>query len=300
MSFANLKKSEKKSFAQLKEHIEKENKKFDKSSTQDEENTEFWKLTVDKSTGAGQAVIRFLPNRDLESYPYVKKFVYNFNNPATRRFYNENSPTTIGLPCPVYEYNGEIYKSGKSDSEKKALLKRRTTKYIANILVISDPKNPDTEGKVFKFEFGPAIWKKIEAAIKPVFEDEDPLNPFSLFDGANFKLRAVNGTNNMRSYDKSEFDKPSALLDGDEDALNSLCDALYDLEQEIAPDKFKSYEELQKQFDWAMSNEKTAKPSYKAPEPKDEPQVVRESQKKETVIAQDDDDDLSAYADLLD
>ena len=65
------------------------------------------------------------------------------------------------------------------------------------------------------------IHQKIMDAMKPEFADEEPIVPFDFWQGANFRLRQrkVAGYPN---YDKSEFDSPSALFDGDEEVEGSL------------------------------------------------------------------------------
>jgi len=49
---------------------------------------------------------------------------------------------------------------------------------VSNVYVISDPKNPDNEGKVFKYRYGKKIFEQLKEAISPAFEDEQAINPF--------------------------------------------------------------------------------------------------------------------------
>ena len=58
------------------------------------------------------------------------------------------------------------------------------------------------------------------------------------------------------NYDKSEFAAPSALLD-DDDALEAIWNKEYSLAELVAPDKFKSYDELKKRLDYVLGNKKT-------------------------------------------
>ncbi len=297
MSFANLKKSSKKgSFAALTEKLRKENQR----GGWDNDKSDYWKLEVDKKDGSGYAVIRFLPASEGEEFPYVKLYKHSFKDPQTGKWYIENSLTTLGQKDPVSEANSALWNTGIESNKQIARDRKRQTKYITNILVISDPKNPHNEGKVFKFEFGPKIFQKIESAMAPEFEDEEAINPFDFWGGANFKLKAINVAG-QRSYDKSGFDAPSELMDGDDEALEKLWKSQFKLQDEIAPDKFKSYEELKKRFDLVTG----AAASAYAPPAREEaaPRVQRESAKRveDTPPFDTDggDDDLSQYASLL-
>jgi hypothetical protein len=96
------------------------------------------------------------------------------------------------------------------------------------------------------FKFGKKIFDKINDAMHPEFPDEVAINPFDFWEGANFRLRArqVDG---YRNYDKSDFDTPSAVLDGDSE-LEEVWNSQYSLEGEVAEDKFKSYDDLKSRF----------------------------------------------------
>lgn len=88
----------------------------------------------------------------------------------------------------------------------------------------------------------------LKEAMCPAFDDETPLNPFDFWEGANFKikLRKVDG---FWNYDKSEFDAPTALLDGDDTSLEELYRKQYSLNSVIDPSEFKSFDELKEKLD---------------------------------------------------
>jgi len=83
--------------------------------------------------------------------------------------------------------------------------------------------------------------------MQPEFEDEESIDPFDFWSGANFKLKAKNVAG-YRNYDSSEFANPSALLD-DDDALEAIWKKQYSLQEFVAPDQFKSYDELKRRLD---------------------------------------------------
>lgn len=205
----------------------------------------FWQPTVDKA-GNGYAIIRFLPAPEGEDTPWVQYWDHGFQG-ASGRWYIEMSRTTLGDPDPVSEANSILWNSGNEDDKTIARDRKRRLHFVSNIKVISDPANPDNNGKCFKFKYGKKIFDKVIEAMKPEFEDETPINPFDFFEGANFKLK-IRNVEGYRNYDKSEFDKVSELDDGDEAKLNEILDNLYSLSEIISNDKFKPYAELKTKF----------------------------------------------------
>lgn len=240
MSFGNLKKN-RGSFQDLSKKLADEKKGGGYSN-----DDRYWEFKVDDA-GNGFAVIRFLPAPAGEEVPFVKLYSHGFKDERTGKWYIENSRTTLGEPDPVSEANTELWNSGLESDKKIARDRKRRQNYIANILVIDDPKNPQNNGKVFLWKFGPRLFQKIEGAMNPEFQDETPFNPFDFWEGADFKIKARK-LDGQRSYDKSEFTDPSELFDGDDAALEALYNKLYSLQAEIAPDKFKPYDQLKTRF----------------------------------------------------
>jgi hypothetical protein len=83
--------------------------------------------------------------------------------------------------------------------------------------------------------------------MNPQFEDETPVNPFDLWEGANFKIkiRKIDGFSN---YDKSEFENPTPL-DEDEGKMESIWKTEHSLEEFTDPKNFKTYAELKEKLD---------------------------------------------------
>ena len=208
-----------------------------------------WKPEVDKA-GNGYAVIRFLPAPDGEELPWAKLYTHAFQ--GTGGWFIENSLTTLGQKDPVSEYNSQLWNSGIESDKEIARKQKRKLSYYANIYVVKDSANPHNEGQVFLYKFGKKIFDKITAAMQPEFEDEDPINPFDFWAGANFKLK-IKKVAGYWNYDSSEFDRPSALLD-DDDAMEAIWKKEYSLAELVAPDQFKSYDELKKRLDYVLGN----------------------------------------------
>lgn len=237
MSFADLKKNRSKSLEALSQQLEKMTSK----GYADPEKEKYWNITRD-SAGNGFAIIRFLPAPEGEDLPFVPVWDHAFKGPGG--WYIQKSLTTLKQEDPVSKYNSQLWNSGNEKDKEQARKQKRRLKYHSNILVIKDPANPENEGKVFLFAYGKKIFDKLNDMMNPQFEDETPVNPFDFWEGANFriKIRDVEGYPN---YDKSEFDSPSALFDGNEDKLEEVYNQLHSLKALHDPKNFKSYEELE-------------------------------------------------------
>ena len=253
MSFKDLKKQSKLGSltAKLVKEVEKMN------NTGGNTDDRIWKLDVDKG-GNGYAVIRFLPAPEGEDLPFVKLYSHAFQGPGG--WFIENSLTTLGQKDPVSEYNSLLWNNGTDAGKETARKQKRKLTYISNIYVVKDPANPENEGKVFLYKYGKKIFDKLTAAMQPEFEDEEAIDPFDFWQGANFKLKAKNVAG-YRNYDSSEFAAPSPLLD-DDDAMEALWKKQFSLAEIVAPDQFKTYDELRTRLDYVLGNKKSAAPQF--------------------------------------
>jgi hypothetical protein len=212
------------------------------------EDTRFWQPEVDKA-GNGMAIIRFLPGSSIDgddALPWVRVFNHGFQGPGG--WYIENSLTTLGQKDPVSEYNSTLWNSGIEANKEIARKQKRRLTYISNILVISDPKHPENEGQIKLYKYGKKIFDKINETMNPEFPDEKPVNPFDFWEGANFKLK-IRQVEGYRNYDKSEFESPTPLFDGDDDKLEALWKKEYSLKEFLDPKHFKSYDVLKAKLD---------------------------------------------------
>ena len=208
----------------------------------------FWKPELDKS-GNGYAVFRFLPAVKNEDLPWARLWSHAFQGPGG--WYIENSLTTLNKKDPVSESNSLLWNSGVDADKEIARKRKRKLSYIANVLIINDAKHPENEGQVKLFKFGKKIFDKITEAMKPEFEDEKPINPFDFWEGANFKLK-IRKVDGYWNYDKSEFDSPTAIADNDE-SIEEIWNKQYALKPFLAPENFKSYDELKSKLDKVLS-----------------------------------------------
>lgn len=307
-------------FSQLKknsgraalEKLASEVKKMDDKT--DNTDNRFWYPAVDKA-GNGFAIIRFLPAPAGDDTDFVRVFEHGFKGP-TGQWYIEKSLSTIGKPDPLMEYNSMLWNASDDDASptrKQARDQKRKLVYITNVYVIQDDANPENQGKVFLFKVGKKIWDKLKDAMKPQYADETPMNPFDLWEGANFKLK-IRKLDGYRNYDKSEFSKPAPLFDDDK-KMEAVWKQEYSLKEFIDPATFKTYEELEKRLHVVLgTNQKPTTSAAKSYDPKsvygeplndeipsfdnDGPPNRRAEEPKQVAATEDEDDDLNFFRNL--
>lgn len=294
--FATLKKSSD-DIERLIKEIDKANSPNGSDSKNDHR---FWKIDRDKS-GNGSAIIRFLPEPEVDGddgMPWIRLFDHGFKGP-TGKWYIENSLTTLNQKDPVSEYNSQLWNSTTDDNSwqrKQARNQKRRLHYISNIYVVSDPKHPENEGKVFLFIYGKKIKDKISMMMKPEFEGDVRVNPFHLWKGANFKLR-IRTVDGYPNYDQSLFDAPKPLFD-DDALIEAVYNKQYSLKEFLDPKNFKSYDELKARLDEVLAEGKdiisTAAPIQRRVKTVEDEEVVNSSPPFD-MDDDDGDDELAAF-----
>ena len=295
MSFEDLKKKSGSNFEKLTGELDKLSKKSE--SYKDDR---IWKPELDKASN-GYAVIRFLPACEGEDLPWVRVFNHGFKGPGG--WLIDNCPTTLGKKCPVCEANSALWNSGIESDKDVARNRKRRLSYYSNILVVSDPKNPENEGKVFLYKFGKKIFDKIIEKIQPEFEDETAIDPFDLWKGANFRLK-VRKVAGFINYDKSEFEECSPVAEND-DLIKKVYDSEYALKEFSEESNFKSYDELKTRLTSVLggssvstSAETTTEEDFKTPNPFDS-SVTDNSKESADVVSNDEGDDALSYFEKL-
>ena len=252
MSFAALKKQSRS--GSLTERLMKKVEKLNEKGNNTDER--LWKPAVDKA-GNGYAVIRFLPAHANCELPWTQVWSHAFQ--GTGGWYIENSLTTIGKDDPVGELNRSLWNSGRESDKDIARKQKRKLSYYANVYVVKDSINPENEGEVKLYKFGKKIFDKLTAAMQPEFDDEEAINPFDFWKGANFKLK-IKQVAGFWNYDSSEFGKTEALLDDDAE-LEKIYDKIYDLSEFTAADQFKTYEQLKSRLDTVLGTKQVVTPT---------------------------------------
>jgi len=291
MSFANLKRQSG-NLDKLAAAIQTLNASSEASDSRDN----YWKPEVDKS-GNGMATIRFLPASEADGedeLPWVKVFSHGFQGPGGQ-WLIDNCLTTKNQQCPICEHNSTLWNSGIEANKEVVRKQKRKLSYVSNIYVVSDPKRPENEGKVFLFKYGKKIFDKITEAMAPEFADETPINPFDLWKGANFKLK-IRKVEGYQNYDKSEFESAEPLLD-DDDQLEKIWKSEYTLKDLVSDKEFKSYDQLKSRLDKVLGlngEDVPAKTTVEQMKSLPKKPVVDESQ----VMPEIEDDDMAYFSKL--
>jgi hypothetical protein len=178
---------------------------------------------------------------------------------------------------------------------------KRRLSYYSNIFVVKDPTRPENEGKVFLYKYGKKIFDKLNEAMHPQFADDVKINPFDLWEGANFKLK-IRQVEGYRNYDKSEFDKPGPLFADDADLAKNITN-IHSLQELVDIKHFKSYADLKAKLEKALGASTSAAATAAHHEEEDAFQIPQKSAPmKEAPKAaapwDEEDDDLSFFKKL--
>jgi hypothetical protein len=239
--------------------------------------------------------------------PFVRLWDHGFQGP-TGLWYIENSLTTLNQDDPVSEFNSKLWNSGVESDKDQARKQKRRLKYTANVYIVKDSGNPENEGKVFLYQFGKKIFDKLNDLMNPTFEDEDPVNPFDLWEGANFRLK-IRQFEGYPNYDKSEFD-PASPLSEDDAELERIWGEQHSLEEIVSEKNFKSYSELKTKL-YRVLDLQNDEPTASAPVTETADELDLSDMSNDTAepvmataepnvgsTASDDDDDLSIFKEL--
>ena len=224
---------------------------FAASSDKYAEDNRFYKLGKDKD-GNGGAIIRFLPDRNRNMIQQVYKINTTIEKNGKKRFVNELSPNTIGLPCPFQEKWQELWNLGEKDESKKF---GRAVRFYTNIKVIKDPMNPANEGKIFLLDMSGTLKDKIQKLVNPSQADKDlgavARQLFNPIKGNSFRLVSKKGTNGMINYDSSEaLGDITSIYESVDAAFADIKENTHDLSEFKKPETYLTYEKLQEKLRW--------------------------------------------------
>ena len=242
-SIADLKAMQAKMLEKIKTTVESKGS----NSYEDER---IWNVTFDKEKG-GSAVIRFLPSPDGGSEMPYAKVIKHFFQGANGKYYTEKSLRSLQKSDPVADLNYRLYNSKIKSNMDQASNQKQKPRFYSNILVIKDPANRENEGKVFLYEYGPAIDNLIQESLFPdavLDPDAESVNPFNVFEAPNLVIKVKPqqlGKNIVPNYEKTAFDHKITELDGD---IAEIVNSGYSLKEFTDPSTFKTFEELGKKL----------------------------------------------------
>ena len=157
----------------------------------------FWKADMDTVS-----VVRFLPDADEENP--MGFLVENLAHELVINGKREKVPCLkmYGEECPICALSQGYYDE-KSADHNETLGKKyyRKKSYIGQVLVMETPIEHDQEQLVKLIEFGPAVFKQIQAAFQSGDLEEAP---FELKGGYNFRIKKTK-SGEYASYTTSSF-----------------------------------------------------------------------------------------------
>jgi hypothetical protein len=210
----------------------------------------------------------------------------------------ENSLTTLNQKDPVSEENTRLWNTGVDSDKEIARKRKRKLSYYANIFIVSDPKHPENEGQVKLYKFGKKIFDKITEAMQPAFEDEQAINPFDFWKGANFKLK-IRKVDGYWNYDKSEFEGVTALKESDDD-IKAIWEKQHPLKPFVDPSNFKTYDELKEKLNRVITGTQSTATVDSVDLPPQTTTSVEMPKVSESKPASDEDDTLDYFSKLAD
>jgi len=294
MDFESLKKSSS-NFDAITKALETKMTPENQQSNNKYQDDRLWKPELDK-TGNGYAVLRFLPASNGEEMPWQRVWTHAFQDKGG--WFIENSLTTLNQKDPVSEENTRLWNTGIDSDKDIARKRKRKLSYYANVFVVSDPKHPENEGQVKLYKFGKKIFDKITEAMQPAFEDEQAINPFDFWKGANFKLK-IRKVDGYWNYDKSEFEGVTPLKESDDD-IKAIWEKQYPLKPFVDPSNFKTYDELKEKLNRVITGTQSTATVDSVDLPPQTTTAVEMPKVSESTPVSDDDDTLSYFSKLAD
>lgn len=260
----------------------------EKKEKKDYNDSRFIKVTRDESDN-GSLVLRFIP--DPNGVGVITKYSHfgmREDEKGNKHYFIAECPTTLEQKCPYCEKYLAAWKM--KDQETIDFLKsgKRSEKYISNVVVVKDPAHPENNGKVMLYEYGFKVAQLIESALNGDEEtDIEPINIYHPMKGANIRIKhSRNGKNIV--MDGTQFLSPSVLVE-DMEQFEELLAKAYDLSEFVQPEKYESYEDLEKKLfkyengyalDESGKPKETKKPAPKADVDEDEAPVAKPAKTK--------------------
>lgn len=178
----------------------------------------FWKAPVDSVS-----TVRFLPDQDegnpmgflVENLTHELEINGKREKVACLKMYGE--------ACPICELSSRFYDENSPEFNEELGKKfYRKKSYIGQVLVMETPVEHDHEQLVKLIEFGPQVFKQIQAAFQSGDLEEAP---FELKGGYNFRFRKTQTGSGQNSYTTSSF--APKQTDVSDDVLEAIT--LYNL-----------------------------------------------------------------------
>lgn len=179
--------------------------------------------------------VRLLPNPNSPKETIFHYYNHGWNSNATGKYVTALCPTTFGESCPIDAYYLKTYRTGTESEKTSAAVLSRKEGWMVNVYVISDPSNPENEGKVKILRYGKELSKIIESALEG--DDAQEFGVEKVFDvenGSTLRIKCEHRTNNNRgskqmvTYSSSKFLAPTKL-ELSEPQVEAVFNSIHDL-----------------------------------------------------------------------
>ena len=179
--------------------------------------------------------VRLVPNPNSPKETIFHYYNHGWNSNATGKYVTALCPTTFGDNCPIDAYYLKTYRNGTESEKESAKVLSRKEGWMVNVYVVSDPENPENEGKVKILRYGKELAKIIESALEG--DDAQEFGVEKVFDVANgstLRVKCEHRTNNNRgakqmvTYSSSKFLAPTKL-DLNDSQVEEIFNSLHDL-----------------------------------------------------------------------
>lgn len=180
--------------------------------------------------------VRLVPNPNSPKHSIFHYYNHGWNSNATGKYVTALCPTTFGDTCPIDAYYLKTYRNGTASEKEAAKVLSRKENWMVNVYVISDPSNPENEGKVKILRYGRELAKIIESALEG--DDAEDFGVEKVFDvvhGSTLRIKCETRTEKgggkaakMVTYASSKF-LPASSIDLDDEQLQTVYDSTHDL-----------------------------------------------------------------------
>jgi hypothetical protein len=188
-----------------------------------------------KFTAGNTYLLRLVPNPNSPKDSIFHHYTHGWNSNATGKYVTAMCPTTFGDTCPIDAYYLKTYRNGTESEKEAAKVLSRKEGWFANVYVISDPTNPENEGKVKILRYGRELDKIISSALEGDDAREFGVEKvYDVLSGSTLRIKCEKRTekgrnaSQMVTYASSKFLSASDL-DLTEDDIEEIYNAVHDL-----------------------------------------------------------------------
>lgn len=238
-------------------------KKPENNTTRD-----FLKLEIGKTY-----IVRLLPNVEDKDRTFYHYFSHAWTSVATNQFVSVLCPTTWKDRCPIDEYRFKVYRDGTDQEKEASKILRRNENWLVNVYVVSDPSNPDNEGKIKVLRYGKQIHKIVEEAM---FGEEDSKEFGSrIFDlseeGCSLRIKVEKNEGGYASYTSSRFLSKGAIPGMTEGKADEIYSSVKELDKVY---EAKSYDDIKSILDTHFFGKTTAAAATPVTKPTSRPAPI--------------------------